>query len=210
MGGFPLAYFSILMDLYELTENSRLKERLDNLDYYLFLCLSGPKSDVSSLFEENFGYLSRICEENNTLLVVSQEYNRLEFEEEVFQAYRLNGIFPDSGLIISKSNPIEIAEEVWCDRSIEGYERGAELAAKKETTYVSFKEFCKSNNQAQQLLQTIVAEVQSPTNFASFMRKIQKITNEDNVGEIALLKPNLFGFGVDLRQLANATMKIFK
>jgi hypothetical protein len=166
----------------------------EGFDYYIFLLYDGWMDDFRLEFEDNFENLAR---EVGTETLVIRGFDREKFSNEVISLYRLN--------IDSRSLPALLVTDI----APSNIDRITQNNKNINIIFIPLESIYKKPGSITKLLK-FVAQTLKDKNAMESLKSRNPVEIEHRWGWLRYfeIKPNFYGFGVDLNQFFEE--KIFK
>lgn len=185
----------------------RLPTELER-EYYLYILDYGWDEPLSGSLHHNFRRMADLAARNKSVIIAgteprpfADEIASVHFDDEKFSWQRVNGEAGDEvlpALMIATTHPSRFL------MTFPNYRPtiGSKGAADDKLIILSLRGLCKSASDVTSLVERVFRDIAAGKALVDFEVAKEIIRNDaKNVSDAFILKPSLWGVGVDLREL---------
>ncbi|MDQ0510323.1 hypothetical protein [Ancylobacter amanitiformis] len=195
----------------KITTIERLPIATDR-DYYIYFLDYGWEEPLSQALYNNFDIVASFAAENKSLLI-SGLYRR-EFANEILSWHHINGENAEKFLpavMVSDCDPRALAGSNESFSSEKSYlNRSTRNPIPARFILIPLREVCKTQTDVVDVLGKLMNDIRHKREICNF--ELQNILNhpERGLSEAFVLRPSLYGVGVDLKELWRLGSNYFK
>jgi len=159
------------------------------LDYYNW------DEPIGNTLRSNFDRMAEFASKNDAVVV--QPVGESHFFSELLSWKSINGMNPEDilpAIMITSIHPKYFLER-------DNQECFGELTPESEIIFIKLKEVCKTTDDVIKIIEQLFSDIKEGKSISNFeVAKEQKVGKGRALADSLILKPSLFGLGVDIKQ----------